>query len=241
MIPVAVRRAALRVASHPRLGVASHTPASHRHQPLHHHDRRHAVTTREATVHRQTRETDITVALKLDGTGAHTVATGIGFLDHMLAQLAAHGRLDLEIAAKGDLQIDDHHTVEDVALALGEALANALGDRRGIARYGHAIVPMDESLATVALDFSGRGMCVFNATFDAPTVGQLTTQLVPHFFHSLATRAGLTLHIKEEHGRNDHHRIEGIFKAFARALRMAVIRDDARGDAIPSTKGTLTG
>jgi imidazoleglycerol-phosphate dehydratase len=192
-----------------------------------------------ATVHRQTSETDITITLTLKGLGQHQINTGIGFLDHMLAALAVHGLLDLTVQASGDLHIDPHHTVEDVAIVLGRALDQALGDRNGINRMGHAYVPMDEALGFVAVDLSGRPYTVFQGTWHTPLVGQLPTDLVQHFFESLAVQARMNLHARVEYGRNDHHQAEALFKALGRALKTAVALDPRRSE-VPSTKGTLT-
>lgn len=194
---------------------------------------------RSATVARKTSETDITITIDLDGRGVRTIATGIGFLDHMLAAFAVHGLFDLSVAAVGDLHIDSHHTIEDVAIVLGQAIDKALGDRWGIARMGHAYVPMDEALGFVAIDLSGRPYTVFEATWHSAMIGQFPTDLVEHFFESLAVHARLTLHARCHYGRNDHHQAEALFKALARALRMAVDIDPRRVE-VPSTKGTLT-
>ncbi len=196
--------------------------------------------TRQATIHRQTRETDVTVTIDLDGRGDHTVATGIGFLDHMLAALAVHGLFDLTVQAVGDLHVDAHHTIEDVAIVLGQAVDAALGERVGIVRAAHAYVPMDEALAFVALDVSGRPYTVFRAEWHTPSIGQFPTDLVQHFFESFAVHTRLTLHARAEYGRNDHHVAEALFKALARALRAAVAIDPRRS-GVPSTKGTLAG
>lgn len=192
---------------------------------------------RRTTISRKTSETDIEIILNLDGRGHHEISTGIGFLDHMLAALAVHGLMDLKVIAKGDLHIDVHHTIEDVGIVLGKAIDQAAGDRGGIMRIAHAYVPMDESLGFVALDFSGRPYTFFQAEWHTPSVGQFPTDLVLHFFESLATHARLTLHARVE-GRNDHHQVEALFKALGRALRDALRRDPLRSD-IPSTKGTL--
>jgi imidazoleglycerol-phosphate dehydratase len=193
---------------------------------------------RTAAVERKTKETDISIWISLDGTGIYEVSTGIGFLDHMLAALTAHALFDLQLEATGDLHIDSHHTIEDVGIILGQAIDRAAGDRSGIMRVGHAYVPMDESLGFVALDFSGRPYTVFKAQWATPAIGQFPTDLVQHFFETVAVHARLTLHSTVE-GRNDHHKAEALFKALARALRMALARDDRRS-GIPSTKGTLT-
>ncbi len=194
---------------------------------------------RMATVTRKTSETDVTVSVNLDGTGQRRISTGIGFYDHMLDQLARHGLFDLEIQTVGDLHIDAHHTVEDTAIALGEAFAKALGDRAGITRYGHAYVPMDETLARVALDISGRPFLVWKAKFTQSRLGEMDTELFWHVFHSFAQAAGITLHAEVLYGQNNHHIAEGLFKALARALKQAVGLDPRQLGSIPSTKGTL--
>jgi imidazoleglycerol-phosphate dehydratase len=194
---------------------------------------------RQAEIHRQTSETDITVRVDLDGNGQYKVETGIGFLDHMLAAFAVHGLFDLAVTTVGDLQIDPHHTIEDTAIVLGQAIDKALGDKHGIHRAGHAYMPMDEALAFVAVDLSGRPYTVFRAAWHTPSIGQFPTDLIEHFFESLAVHARMTLHARCEYGRNDHHQAEALFKALARALRTAVDRDPRRNN-IPSTKGTLT-
>ncbi|WP_412062772.1 imidazoleglycerol-phosphate dehydratase HisB [Rubrivirga sp. IMCC45206] len=194
---------------------------------------------RTARVERQTAETRVTVTLGLDDASpTYSNATGVGFLDHMLDLLARHGRLALTVHADGDLHVDDHHTVEDVGITIGQALAQALGDKAYIARYGTATIPMDEALARAAIDLSGRAHLTFEAAFDRERVGDLSTELVEHFFWSLAEQARMTLHLDVLRGRNDHHRVEALFKAFARALRIAVARDEA-GDRLPSTKEAL--
>lgn len=193
---------------------------------------------RRARVERKTNETHIAVALCLDGSGKAEIDTGIGFFDHMLAHVARHSLIDLEIRAVGDLEIDDHHTVEDVGIVLGSALKEALGDRSGIARYGHAVVPMDEALVLCALDISGRGLCVCNLTAPVPQIGGYSTQMTPEFFRATAHNAGWTLHIRQLSGENAHHIAEGAFKAFGRALRQA-IEIDPRVKGVPSTKGLL--
>lgn len=192
---------------------------------------------RRATVHRQTRETDVAVELALDGTGAADVRTGVGFYDHLLGSLAHHALIDLRIAASGDLEVDEHHTVEDVALALGQALAEALGNRTGIRRFGDAAVPMDEALATCALDLSGRPYAVLELAFAGERIGALSTQLVAHALEAFTRTAGLTLHLRAS-GRLDHHVAEAAFKALARALREAV-EPDPRRAGVASTKGRL--
>jgi imidazoleglycerol-phosphate dehydratase len=196
---------------------------------------------RSATVSRQTGETQVGLTLKIDGQGTAEVATGVGALDHFLTLFARHGLFDLTVAAQGDLHIDEHHTVEDVAICLGQALGRALGDRRGIRRTAHAVVPMDEALATVAVDIGGRSYCVLNGTFTGPAVGGLSTELVWHFFDSLSREARLNIHILLHYGRNTHHEIEAIFKAFARALDAATMHDPRLGDALPTTKGRIEG
>ena len=193
---------------------------------------------RNATITRRTNETDIEVVLDLDGSGERSIATGVGFLDHMLDQVARHAGLTLTVRAEGDRHIDDHHTVEDVGIALGQALSRALGDKAGIVRYGDCLLPMDEALTRVALDLSGRPFLVFRTEFRAAKVGAFDTQLVREFFVALAMNARLTLHIETLYGDNDHHVAESCFKGFARALRTA-IRVEAAEGAIPSTKGAL--
>jgi imidazoleglycerol-phosphate dehydratase len=194
---------------------------------------------RTANITRTTSETDIDLTLVLDGTGRADIATGIGFLDHMLTALARHGLFDLTIRAKGDLHIDFHHTTEDVGIVLGRAFAQALGEKRGIRRFGQALVPMDEALAEAAVDISGRGLLVWDVGFERPKVGEMDTELFEEFFRALAANAGVTLHITRRSGHNAHHVAEACFKAAARAMRMAVETDPRTGDAIPSTKGAL--
>ena len=194
---------------------------------------------RTATVQRTTKETDIAITVNLDGTGDYSVSTGIGFLDHMVEQLSRHSLIDIAMTVKGDLHIDQHHTVEDSALALGEAVAKALGDKRGIARYGEAHSPMDETLTRCVLDISGRPHCVWKSGFSQPRLGEMDTELFPHWFASFAQTAGITLHIETLYGENNHHIAESMYKALARALRAAVEIDPRKGDAIPSTKGVL--
>lgn len=193
---------------------------------------------RTARVDRQTSETKIELAVNLDGTGRAEVVTGIGFFDHMLALFARHSAIDLRIKAEGDLHVDAHHTVEDVGICLGQAIRKALGDKAGVRRYGHFTLPMDETLVTSAWDFSGRFYFVFQAEFPTERIGDFEAQLVEHFWHSVASQAMANLHVLLHHGRNSHHISEGIFKATARALRMAV-EADPRLSGIPSTKGTL--
>ncbi len=194
---------------------------------------------REATIQRTTSETDISLSLRLDGSGQHEISTGVGFFDHMLTAWAVHGLFDLTVQATGDLHIDSHHTIEDVGIVLGQALNRALGDRKGIVRMGHAYVPMDEALAFVAVDLSGRPFTIFHAAWHTPAIGQMPTDLVQHFFESLATHAKMNLHARIEYGRNDHHQAEALFKALGRALQTAVALDARRG-GVASTKGTLT-
>ncbi|KQT33465.1 imidazoleglycerol-phosphate dehydratase [Sphingomonas sp. Leaf412] len=194
---------------------------------------------RTATLRRATSETEIDIAVNLDGTGIYEVATGVGFFDHMLEQLSRHSLIDIAITTKGDLHIDQHHTVEDTALALGAAVAQALGDKRGIRRYGDALSPMDETLTRVALDISGRPWLVWKTEFSQPRLGEMDTELFQHFFHSFAQTAGITLHIETLYGDNNHHIAESAFKGLARALRTAVEIDPRKADAIPSTKGSL--
>ena len=194
---------------------------------------------RTATVARETKETAIKVSVDLDGTGAGARATGIGFFDHMLEQLARHSLIDMTIEARGDLHIDDHHTVEDTGIALGQALREALGDRAGIARYADALLPMDETLSRAAIDVSGRPFLVFRTEFPREKIGTFDTELVREFFQALAMNAGITLHIETFYGANAHHIAESCFKAVARALKVAVAIDPRQGGAIPSTKGTL--
>jgi imidazoleglycerol-phosphate dehydratase len=194
---------------------------------------------RTAQLSRQTKETSIQVSLDLDGSGQHAIHTGIGFLDHMLSHLAVHGLIDLELHAQGDLEVDAHHTVEDCALALGSAIDQALGERRGIARMGSAYVPMDESLAFVAIDLSGRPHAVIQAGWHTPAVGSLPTSLFAHFLESLAVTARCNLHARVLYGRDDHHQAEALFKALGRALELAVRLEPRRGGQIPSTKGAL--
>ncbi len=193
---------------------------------------------RIATIERKTKETQVVVTLNLDGVGRADIVTGVGMLDHLLSHVAVHGLIDLEIRASGDLEIDAHHTVEDVAIVLGDALDRALGDKRGIVRMGHAYVPMDEALALVAVDLSGRPYTVIDAPLSAPMLGALPASLVPHFLETLATHAKMNLHARVLYGRDDHHKAEALFKALGRALASAVARESRR-EGIPSTKGTL--
>lgn len=194
---------------------------------------------RVAEVRRDTAETKIHVRINLDGSGAARLSTGIGFFDHMLDQIARHGLIDLDIECQGDLHIDGHHTVEDVGIALGQAFASAVGDKKGLRRYGHAYVPLDEALSRVVVDFSGRPGLHMRVPFKAGMIGAFDTQLAFEFFQGFVNHAGVTLHIDNLHGENAHHQAETVFKAFARALRMALERDARMGDVIPSTKGTL--
>ncbi len=194
---------------------------------------------RVAEVTRNTNETQITVRVNLDGTGVANLSTGIGFFDHMLDQIARHGLIDLDIQAKGDLHIDGHHTVEDVGITLGQAVAKAIGDKRGLVRYGHSYVPLDEALSRVVVDFSGRpGLHMF-VPFKSGMVGAFDTQLAFEFFQGFSNHAGVTLHIDNLRGENAHHQAETVFKAFARALRMALTVDARAADVVPSTKGSL--
>jgi imidazoleglycerol-phosphate dehydratase len=198
-----------------------------------------AQTARIAEVSRHTAETRISVKINLDGTGQSRLATGIGFFDHMLDQIARHGLIDLDIVAEGDLHIDGHHTVEDVGITLGQALAQAVGDKRGLRRYGHAYVPLDEALSRVVVDFSGRPGLVMHVPFKSGMIGQFDTQLAYEFFQGLVNHAFITLHIDNLRGENAHHQAETVFKAFARALRMALEIDPRAPSAIASTKGSL--
>lgn len=199
---------------------------------------------RTARIERQTGETEVRLELNLDGTGQWEIDTGVGFFDHMLSHIAAHGLIDLRLQAQGDLHVDAHHTVEDVGIALGLALRQALGDRRGIIRYGQSLLPMDESLALVALDFSNRGLYVGDLSLAVHQVGGLDTELVSEFLRALAYNAGMTLHVRllddrASVSKNAHHQIEAVFKGLGRALRQAVAIDERRADAVPSTKGVL--
>jgi imidazoleglycerol-phosphate dehydratase len=196
------------------------------------------MSNRTAKINRQTKETTIELSLDLDGAGRAKVSTGVGFFDHMLDLLARHGLFDLEVTAKGDLHVDSHHTVEDVGIVLGQALEKALGDKRGIHRYGWAIVPMDESLAQIAVDLSGRPAFVFNVNFTGPLIGQFPVELVEEFLKALSTSAKMNLHVTVPYGTNNHHISEAIFKALAKSLRQATSLDPRNND-VPSTKGTL--
>ena len=193
---------------------------------------------RDATITRTTSETSISVSISLDGTGRAEISTGVGFFDHMLDQLAKHSLIDMTISAKGDLHIDDHHTVEDVGIALGQALAKALGDKKGIRRYGHFALAMDDAQIACALDLSARPYLIFTLEFPTPKIGTFDTELVREFFQALSTHGGITLHIDKKHGFNSHHIAEAAFKAVAKSLRMAVEKDP-RNDGLPSTKGAL--
>ena len=194
---------------------------------------------RKAKISRKTAETEISVGVNLDGTGARKMATGVGFFDHMLDQLARHSMIDIEVSCKGDTHIDDHHSVEDCGIALGQALREALGDKAGIRRYGECHLAMDDALVRCALDLSGRPWLVCNLDMPTPKIGSFDTELVREFFQALATHGGITLHVDQLHGFNSHHIAEAAFKAVARALRMAVEPDPRAGGAVPSTKGTL--
>ncbi|MEO0463308.1 MAG: imidazoleglycerol-phosphate dehydratase HisB [Pseudomonadota bacterium] len=200
-----------------------------------------ASSARTGAVSRNTAETKIEIAVNLDGTGAYEVSTGIGFLDHMVEQFSKHSLIDVTMRIDGDLHVDQHHTTEDSAIALGQALASALGDKAGIARYGSAYSPMDETLSRVALDISGRPFLVWKAGFTQEKLGEWDTELIEHWFHSVAQSAGLTLHCELLYGSNNHHICESLYKGFARAMRIAVERDPRKGGAIPSTKGQLGG
>ncbi|SFR55289.1 imidazoleglycerol-phosphate dehydratase HisB [Thiomicrospira sp. ALE5] len=197
------------------------------------------MASRTAQVTRNTLETKIKLSINLDGKGTANFNTGVPFFEHMLDQISRHGLIDLDIQADGDLHIDDHHTVEDIGIALGQALFNAVGDKKGIVRYGHAYVPLDEALSRVVIDLSGRPGLVFNAQFSREKIGQFDTQLVEEFFLAFANNARVTLHIENLYGKNAHHQVETIFKAFGRALRMALSQDHRMQDQLPSTKGAL--
>ncbi|QHQ35844.1 imidazoleglycerol-phosphate dehydratase HisB [Algicella marina] len=195
---------------------------------------------RRATLSRNTSETEISVSINLDGTGSYNNSTGVGFFDHMLDQLARHALIDMEVSAKGDLHIDDHHTVEDVGIALGKALTQAVGDKKGIRRYGSCLLPMDDTMVRAALDLSGRPYLVWKVEFTAERIGTFDTELVREFFTAFATHGGITLHVEKLDGINSHHIAEAAFKSVARALRDALETDARKADAIPSTKGTLS-
>lgn len=196
---------------------------------------------RRAKVERVTKETRIAVELDLDGTGVYDVKSGIGFLDHMLEQLSRHGLIDLKLRAEGDLHIDFHHTTEDTGIVIGEAVAKALGERKGIVRWGSATIPMDETLTRVSLDASNRPYLVWKVRFSKPKLGEMDTELFKEWFHAFAQNAGVTLHVENLYGENNHHIVESCFKGLARALRQAVEIDSRKSDAVPSTKGTLGG
>ena len=199
------------------------------------------TTARTASVSRKTNETDISVSIDLDGTGNFNIATGIGFLDHMLEQLSKHSLIDMDIKADGDLHIDDHHTAEDTGIALGQALSKALGDRRGINRYASLELPMDETLTRAAIDVSGRPYLIWRVEFSRDKIGTFDTELFREFFHAFAQNAGITLHVENIYGENNHHIAETCFKAVARALRKAIEPDPRQEGVVPSTKGTLNG
>ena len=196
---------------------------------------------RTAKIERKTKETQITVELNLDGTGKYEVSTGIGFLDHMLEQLSRHSLIDLKVAAKGDLHIDYHHTTEDTGIAIGEAVTKALGERKGITRYAHAYIPMDETLSRVAIDISGRPYFIWKVEFTKPKLGEMDTELFREWFQAFAFAAGATLHVENLYGVNNHHIVESCYKGLARCLRIATAIDPRKADDIPSTKGTLGG
>jgi imidazoleglycerol-phosphate dehydratase len=194
---------------------------------------------RQATIERKTNETEIKLKINLDGSGQHAINTGLPFFDHMLTQIAVHGLFDLDIDAQGDLSVDPHHTIEDVALALGLGFQQALGEKLGIERMGQALVPMDEALCQVVVDFSGRPYLVFNATWQDPRVADIPVTLIEHFFYSFNMMAKVTLHAQVLYGKDNHHKVEGLFKAFGRALKAAVALDSRRGNQVPSSKGVL--
>lgn len=197
------------------------------------------MTDRIASVNRDTLETKIAVSLNLDGTGLGVFATGVPFLEHMMDQIARHGMIDLDVSCQGDIHIDDHHSVEDIGITIGQAVAKAVGDKRGIRRYGHAYVPLDEALSRVVIDFSGRPGLIMQIPFTQKRIGSFDTELFWEFFQGFVNHAGVTLHVDNLRGHNAHHQIETVFKAFGRALRMALERDERLGNAMPSTKGTL--
>ncbi len=194
---------------------------------------------RTATIERQTKETSISVSLDLDGTGLYDVSTGIGFLDHMLEQLSRHSLMDLTVKATGDLHIDFHHTTEDTGIAIGEAFSEALGDRKGIARYGSALIPMDETLSRIALDVSNRPYLIWHVNFTKPKLGDMDTELFKEWFQAFAQASGITLHVENLYGENNHHIVESCYKGLARALRQAIEIDPRKADEVPSTKGML--
>ncbi len=195
---------------------------------------------RQARIERKTKETQITASVDLDGSGKYDVSTGIGFLDHMLEQLARHSLMDLEVKAKGDLHIDFHHTTEDTGIVIGEAVNQALGDRKGIVRYGHALVPLDEALSRVVVDCSNRPYLVWKVHFTRPKLGEMDTELFKEWFQAFAQAAGLTLHVETLYGENSHHIVESAYKGLARALRQAVAIDERAANVVPSTKGVLS-
>lgn len=197
--------------------------------------------TRKATIERATKETTIKATVDLDGTGAYNVSTGVGFLDHMLEQLARHSLIDITLEAKGDLHIDFHHTTEDAGIVLGQAVAKALGDKVGITRYASVDLPMDECLTRVAVDVSGRPYLIWNVTFSRPKIGEMDTELFREWFQAFAQNAGITLHVTNVYGENNHHIAETCYKGLARALRQAIALDPRQAGRVPSTKGTLTG
>jgi len=199
-----------------------------------------AMRQRKAKIERKTKETQVKVAVNLDGEGVSSITTGIGFLDHMLEQLSRHSLIDLEVKAKGDLHIDFHHTTEDTGIAIGQAVSKALGDRRGITRYGEAVIPMDETLTSVAVDASNRPYLIWKVKFTRPKLGEMDTELFKEWFQAFAQNAGLTLHIENRYGENSHHIVESCFKGLARALRQAIEIDPRKSEAVPSTKGTLS-
>jgi imidazoleglycerol-phosphate dehydratase len=196
---------------------------------------------RQASVERKTKETSIKVTVNLDGTGLYAVSTGIGFLDHMLEQLSRHSLMDLKVEAKGDIHIDFHHTTEDVAICIGEAVAKALGERKGIVRYGVGVIPMDETLTEVAIDLSNRPYLIWKVAFTKPKLGDMDTELFKEWFQAFAQAAGATLHVWNKYGENNHHIVESCYKGLARALRQAAEIDSRKADAVPSTKGVLGG
>ncbi|ASG19491.1 MULTISPECIES: imidazoleglycerol-phosphate dehydratase HisB [Nitrospirillum] len=204
-------------------------------------DRNEPAGARSSTVERKTKETQISVTVDLDGTGRYDVSTGIGFLDHMLEQLSRHSLIDLTVRAVGDLHIDFHHTTEDTGIAIGEAVAKALGDRRGINRYGHAYIPMDETLTRAAIDLSNRPYLIWKVHFTRDKLGEMDTELFKEWFQAFAFAAGATLHMENLYGENNHHIVESCYKALARALRAAIEIDPRKADAVPSTKGVLGG
>ncbi|HZD25584.1 MAG TPA: imidazoleglycerol-phosphate dehydratase HisB [Alphaproteobacteria bacterium] len=196
---------------------------------------------RQASIERKTKETEIAVDVNLDGTGSYEVSTGLGFLDHMLEQLSRHSLIDLRVRAKGDLHIDGHHTTEDTGIAIGTAVAKALGERRGITRYGSALIPMDETLTRVALDISARPYLIWKVRFTRPKLGEMDTELFREWFHAFAQAAGITLHVENLYGENNHHIVESCFKGLARSLREAIEIDPRKAGEVPSTKGVLGG